>query len=432
MKRLHLALGLAAASVLLLAAPALAAEPSAAEVGFILNNLFVLFCGVLVMFMAAGFAMLEAGMVRSKSVAIICTKNIALYAIAGLVFFLSGYQLMYGDSTGGLVGSLGVWQADDGAAAAGDLSAGLASSTDWFFQMVFVATAASVVSGALAERVRFWAFAAFTVVLAGALYPVIGHWTWGGGWLSELGFVDFAGSTIVHSVGGWAALVGAVMLGARQGRFDRNGKPRMMLPSSLPYVTLGTFILWLGWFGFNGGSQLALSSVADAVAVANIFVNTNVAAAAGVVTVAIASQLMLRRLDLPLILNGALAGLVSITAEPVAPVIWQAMLIGAVGALVMMAASRLLEALSIDDVVGAVPVHLAAGIWGTMAVALTNAEASFVVQAIGVAAVGGFVASVSLLVWLVLKATVGIRLRRAHEEAGGDIAELGMRAYNMT
>ena len=432
MKRSQLVIGLMAALLSLLAAPALAAEPTAVEVGFILNNLFVLLCGVLVMFMAAGFAMLEAGTVRSKSVAAICTKNIALYAIAGVMFFASGYQLMYGDSTGGLFGAIGFWQADDSAIAAGDLSAGLAPATDWFFQMVFVATAASVVSGALAERARFWGFAAFTVVMAGLIYPVIGHWTWGGGWLAELGFVDFAGSTIVHSVGGWAALAGAVIIGARQGRFDKNGKARVMLPSSMPHVTLGTFILWLGWFGFNGGSQLSLSSVDDVVAVAHIFVNTNVAAAGGVVTIAIASQFLLRRLDLPLILNGALAGLVSITAEPFAPTIWQAMLIGAVGALVMMAAGRLMEALSVDDVVGAVPVHLAAGIWGTLAVALTNADASFAVQAIGVAAVGAFVGSVSLVAWLALKATVGIRLRRAHEEAGGDIAELGIRAYNLS
>ena len=421
-----------AVAIALLATPAAAAEPTAAETGFILNNLFVLVCGVLVMFMAAGFAMLEAGMVQSKSVAVICTKNISLYAIAGVAFFLSGYALMYGDSLAGVVGRLALWQGDDAAVAAGDLSAGLASSTDWFFQMVFVATAASVVSGALAERVRFWAFAAFTLVLAGAIYPVVGHWTWGGGWLSELGFVDFAGSTIVHSVGGWAALMGVILLGARRGRFDADGTPRPISPSSLPYVTLGTFVLWMGWFGFNGGSQLSLSSAEDAVAVANIFVNTNAAAAAGVVTMLFASQLVLGRLDLPLILNGALAGLVSVTAEPSAPSVWQAMLIGGAGALVMMTASRMLEVARLDDVVGAVPVHLAAGAWGTIAVALTNPEASVLVQGLGVAAVGAFVVASSLGLWLLLKVTLGIRLRRDAEEAGGDLTEVGLRAYNLS
>ena len=411
--------------------PALAGDGMAAETGFILNNVFVLVCGVLVMFMAAGFAMLEAGMVRSKSAAVICVKNVSLYAIAGIMFFLSGYALMYGDSVAGLVGELAVWRADDTAVAAGDYSGGLASSTDWFFQMVFVATTASVVSGALAERIRFWAFAAFTVVLAGAIYPVVGHWTWGGGWLSQLGFSDFAGSTIVHSVGGWAALAGIILVGARHGRFDKFGQPRAMLPSSLPSVTLGTFVLWMGWFGFNGGSQLSFSSAEDVVTVANVFVNTNAAAAAGVLTTALASQLISRRLDLPLILNGALAGLVSITAEPVAPTIAQAMLIGAAGAMVMMTASRLLEAARLDDVVGAVPVHLAAGAWGTIAVALTNAEASILVQAIGVAAVGGFVMTAALAVWFALKVTTGIRLSRDHEEAGGDLSEVGLPAYNV-
>ena len=421
--------GLPAAAVLTLSEPAMASE--AAEFDFILNNLFLLVCGVLVMFMAAGFAMLEAGMVRSKSVAVICTKNVTLYAIAGIMFYLSGYAMMYGDSIAGIVGSWSLWQADDSAVAAGDYSAGLASSTDWFFQMVFVATAASVVSGALAERVRFWAFASFTIVLAAVIYPVIGHWTWGGGWLSQIGFLDFAGSTIVHSVGGWAALVGIVLVGARRGRFDRHGESQVMLPSSLPYVTLGTFVLWMGWFGFNGGSQLSFSSAEDVVAVANIFVNTNAAAAAGVATVAIASQLIFGRLDLPLILNGALAGLVSITAEPLSPTIGQAMMIGAAGALVMMTASRFLESMRLDDVVGAVPVHLAAGAWGTIAVALTNPEANLWVQALGVVAVGGFVLAASLIVWLGLKLTIGIRLSRTKEDAGGDLTEVGLPAYNV-
>ena len=424
-------LGFLAAPLSMLAQPALAAEPTALETGFLLDNLFVLFCAVLVMFMAAGFAMLEAGMVRSKSVAVICTKNVSLYAAAGIMFYLSGYCLMYGESLAGVVGCWSLWEAKDAAILDGDLSAGLAPATDWFFQMVFVATAASVVSGALAERVRFWAFAAFTLVLAGGIYPVVGHWTWGGGWLSQIGFHDFAGSTIVHSVGGWAALAGIFVVGARRGRFNKDGEAQVMLPSSLPYVTLGTFILWLGWFGFNGGSQLSFSSAEDVVTVANIFVNTNAAAAAGVATAAVASQLIYRRLDLPIILNGALAGLVSITAEPVAPSIGQAMMIGAAGAMVMMTVCHLLEALRLDDVVGAVPVHLGAGAWGTIAVALTNPEANIWVQALGVAAVGAFVLAASLLIWLGLKVTTGVRLSRMSEDTGGDLTEVGLPAYNV-
>ena len=418
-------------AALVLCTPAEAAEPSAAEMGFILNNLFVLVCGVLVMFMAAGFAMLEAGTVRSKSVATICAKNIALYAIAGIAFFLTGYQLMYGDSLAGLIGGFGPWQADDSAAMSGDFESGLAASTDWFFQMVFVATAASVVSGALAERIRFWPFAIFSAALAAVIYPTVGHWTWGGGWLSQMGFHDFAGSTIVHAVGGWAALVGIILVGPRKGRFGRDGSARTMAPSSLPMVTLGTFILWMGWFGFNGGSQLSLSSAEDAIAVGTIFVNTNMAAAGGVVTMLIACHRLQRRLDLPLILNGALAGLVGITADPVSPNVFQALMIGSIASLVMMSASRLLERWQLDDVVGAVPVHLAAGAWGTLAVALTNPEADILVQAAGVGAVGGFVVVASLAIWGGMRAVVRLRLAQHDEGAGSDLTEVGLRAYNL-
>lgn len=414
------------------------ADSGTDETAFLFNTLFLLLMGVLVMFMAAGFAMLEAGMVRSKSVAVILAKNIALYAVASIAFFAAGYQLMYGNSLGGWIGELAVWVPDDAAALAGDPSSGQSSSATWFFQMVFVATAASIVSGALAERIRFWSFIIFTGCLTGVIYPIIGHWTWGGGWLSEMGFADFAGSTIVHSVGGWAALIGIIFLGPRYGRFQRDRKTgkiksgTVIPPSSLPHVALGTFILWLGWFGFNGGSQLAFASTVDAVTVAKIFVNTNAAAAGGVVSAMIASQVILRRLDLPLILNGALAGLVSITAEPVLPTMGQAITIGGIGSLFMMMASRVLEYLRLDDVVGAIPVHLIAGIWGTLAVALSNPAVSLLVQGLGVIAVGLFTCSVTLVLWYLLKRLLGIRLGREHEALGGDLSEVGLRAYNFS
>ena len=412
------------------AGPAFAMGPEAAETGYLLNTLFLLLCGVLVMFMAAGFAMLEAGSVRSKSVTMICAKNVALYAVAGIAFYLTGYQVMYGETILGLVGWPGLWSADDSAALAGTDLAGHASAADWFFQMVFVATAASVVSGALAERVRFWPFAIATLAMAAMVYPIVGHWTWGGGWLSQMGFTDFAGSTIVHSVGGWATLIGIAVLGARKGRFGPDGKAVAIPPSSVPYVTLGTFILWFGWFGFNGGSQLSFSSAEDAVAVANIFVNTNAAAAAGLVTTAMASRLLGSKIDLPLMLNGALAGLVSITAEPLAPSVAGALAIGAVGAMVMMAAARVLERLRLDDAVGAIPVHLAAGAWGTIAVAFSNAEASLAVQALGVVAVGAFVGVAFWIFWTLIDLVAGARLEEAQEHTGGDIAEFGLSAHN--
>ena len=430
MKFLIQKLGLVVALVAL-SSPALAEAGIGQDVSYILNTLLLLVCGVLVMFMAAGFAMLEAGMVRSKSVAVILAKNIALYAVAGLMFFLVGYQLMYGESVFGLFGEPAMFAATEYAEEGIDSSAGLPSVAAWFFQMVFVATAASVVSGALAERVKFWPFVAFVVVLTGFLYPVTGHWTWGGGWLADLGFTDFAGSTIVHAVGGWAALAGIMLLGSRRGRFDADGNPRSLPPSSLPIVTLGTFILWFGWFGFNGGSQLSLSSPEDAFAIATIFANTNAGAAGGVITVAIVSQLVYRKLNLTLILNGALAGLVSVTAEPLTPTIGQAVLIGAVGGILMVAGTRMLEQLLLDDVVGAIPVHLVGGTWGTLAVSLTNPDADVHAQLVGVVAIGAFTFLVSYLVWTILRRTIGIRLKRHHEHTGGDMAEVGMRAYNI-
>jgi len=406
----------------LIAGPASAALTE--ETAYMMNSLLMLICGAMVMFMAAGFTMLEAGSVRTKSVGVILTKNISLYAIAGITFYVVGFNIMFGD------GYPHLWHPDDATALAGDLSLGHAANAYWFFQMVFVATAASVVSGALAERIKFWPFLAFVAILTGALYPVVGSWTWGGGWLAKLGFADFAGSTIVHSLGGWAALAGAILLGPRRGRFCAEGKPRPLPGTSAPQVAIGVLILWFGWFGFNGGSQLSFSSVEDAVAVANIFANTNAAAAGGVLAVLIATQLIFRRPNLTLTLNGALAGLVAITAEPSAPTISQAILIGAGGGLVMMAATWLLEVVQIDDVVGAVPVHLAAGLWGTLIAGITNDGASILVQLIGISTIGAFTFATSFVIWLVMKRSVGIRLHNHAEDVGADLAEMGTRAYN--
>ncbi len=421
--------GLAAvfAGAMALAAPAEAAVE--AETGFILNSFSFLVHGFLVLWMAAGFAMLEAGLVRSKSVATILLKNVVLFALAGIAYYVVGYALMYQGVDGGWFGTFALWRGDDTAALGGDFSAGYAAAADWFFQMVFVATAASIVSGALAERIKLWPFLAFVTVLSALIYPVTGAWVWGGGWLSKLGFVDFAGSTLVHSVGGWAALSGAIILGARRGKYDADGRIHPMPGSSLPLATLGTFILWLGWLGFNGGSRLAMSSAADVIAIANIYVNTTMAAAGGLVAATLLCQLVFRKVDLTMALNGALAGLVSITAGPDTPMVGEAILIGAVGGGLVFVAVPLLDRWRIDDVVGAIPVHLAAGIWGTLAVPLTNPDARFAIQALGVIAVGVFVTAASTLLWLALKATVGLRLSEAEEAMGLDQAELGMLAY---
>lgn len=384
------------------------------------------------MFMAAGFAMLEAGMVRSKSVAVILVKNIGLYSLAGLMFWLIGYNLMYLNVDGGFIGTPLPWTGDDSKALSGDYSDGYSSFAGWFFQMVFVATAASIVSGALAERIKIWPFMGFVAILTGLIYPISGSWVWGEGWLYELGFNDFAGSTLVHSVGGWAALTGALVLGARKGRFDgEDGQAKPLPGSSLPQVALGTFILWFGWFGFNGGSQLAIATAADAMAVAEIFINTNMAAAAGAITVLVLNQVTIKRIDAPMVLNGALAGLVSITAGPLLPSIPLAIGIGAAGALIMILAAKALDKLKIDDVVGAIPVHLACGIWGTLAVVFSNPEASLMTQLIGISAIGLFVSATSLTIWFIMKISIGIRLHWSKEKIGGDLAELGVRAYNL-
>lgn len=410
-----------------LASPASAAV--SAETQFIFNTFSFLVHGFLVLWMAAGFAALEAGSVRTKSVSTILLKNITLFSISGIAFYLVGYNLMYDGVDGGLFGSIGFWSADDSAAAAGDFAKGYSASSDWFFQMVFVATAASIVSGTLAERIKLWPFFVFIFFLTSIIYPIQGAWHWGGGWLSQLGFADFAGSTLVHSVGGWAALTGAILLGARRGKFDQSGKPQRIPASSLPLATLGTFILWLGWLGFNGGSQLAMGSAADVIAISNIYVNTTMASAGGVVAAVMLTQLLHKRINLTLVLNGALGGLVSITAGPDTPVIGQAILIGAIGAVLVVVATTLLDRLKIDDVVGAIPVHLVAGIWGTLAVPLTNGKADFLTQLIGVGSIGLFVVTTSTLAWLLLKWTIGLRLSQAEEALGIDKVELGTLAY---
>lgn len=399
------------------------------ETAFIINTFFLLFCGCLVMFMALGFAMLEAGSVRSKSVVVILVKNIGLYSIAGIMFFLIGYNLMYVNvPEGGYIGSFTIWEPDDSAALAGDFSAGYASAAGWFFQMVFVATCASIVSGALAERIKLWPFFLFCIILTAFLYPVIGAWTWGGGWLSEMDFKDFAGSTIVHSVGGWAALMGTLLLGARRGRFTEKGNT--LHASALPLVTLGTFVLWFGWFGFNGGSQLAIASTEDAIAVAKILGNTNIAAAAGVIATMLYFVIMRKRMNVLLVLNGALAGLVAITAEPLMPTKIEALMVGAIGAFTMIAVTIMFEKFKIDDVVGAVPVHLGAGIWGTIAVVISNPEAVLTTQIIGISAIGAFMCITSFMAWFIMKHTMGIRLHWAQEDRGSDLSELGVKAYN--
>ena len=422
--------GLAAAGLMAMTLPGHAQEVTAAsvkaETAYVFNTLLFLIGGFLVMFMAAGFAMLEAGLVRSKNVSMQCLKNIALYSIAGLMFWCMGYSLMYTDVNGGFMGTFAPysWPAA-GSANEGDYSVG----SDWFFQMVFCATTASIVSGTVAERIKLWPFLIFVAVLTGIIYPIAGSWKWGAGWLQEMGFQDFAGSTLVHSVGGWAALTGAIILGARQGKYTETGQVVPMPGSSIPLATLGTFILWLGWFGFNGGSQLAFGDNVNASDVSRIFINTNLAAAGGVVASMILMQIIYKKVDVTMALNGALAGLVSITAEPLTPDPLASILIGSVGGVIVVFVVPLLDKLKIDDVVGAIPVHLVAGIWGTLAVPFTNGDANFQTQVIGIAAYGVFTVAASTVLWIALKSTVGIRASEDVEAMGLDKVEVGVEAY---
>ncbi|MEJ6396797.1 ammonium transporter [Yoonia sp. 208BN28-4] len=409
------------------------AAPSFDEVGpYIMTTLLFLMAGFLVFFMAAGFAMLEAGLVRGKNVAMQLTKNIALFSLASIAYWLIGFNLMY-PADWSIAGWLGpffsVTELEPVGLAAADASLDYASvASDFFFQLMFVAATASIVSGALAERIKLWPFLAFVVVLTGVMYPISGSWQWGGGWLSEMGFSDFAGSTVVHSVGGWAALAGAIILGPRLGKY-KNGRVNPMPGSNLALATLGTFILWLGWFGFNGGSQLAAGTVGDITDVGRIFANTNMAAASGAVAALILTQIMYKKVDLTMVLNGALAGLVSITAEPLAPTLFGSLWIGAIGGVIVVLAVPFLDKMKIDDVVGAIPVHLFAGIWGTIAVIFYNGDATLMNQLTGIAAYGVFTFVGSLVLWVILKGVVGIRVSEEAEINGLDTSELGMEAY---
>ena len=399
-----------------------------AETAFVFNTFLFVFSGVLVMFMALGFSMLEAGFVRKKNTSAILLKNIALYSIAGIMFYLIGYSLMYVDVSG-YIGSLGgafYDTADDLTAATEEGGYSLAS--DWFFQMVFCATAISIVSGACAERIKVWPFMIFAAFMTGIIYPIYGSWTWGGGWLTEMGFSDFAGSTIVHSVGGWAALTGCLILGPRAGKYGSDGKITPIAGANMPLACLGTFILWFGWFGFNGGSQLALGSAADASAMSIVVVNTNIAACGGVVAAIILSQLMYKKIDLSIALNGAIAGLVAITAGPDLTNHFLSMIIGAIGGILCTIAIPMLDKMKIDDVVGAISAHLVAGIWGTLAVGIFG-SGDFLVQLIGIIAAGVLVVPLSGVFFYILKGTVGLRVSEETEASGLDKAELTTEAY---
>ena len=417
----------------LLASPAVAQEAPEHSV-FILNSLLFLMAGFLVMFMACGFCMLEAGLVRSKNTTMQLTKNISLFSIAAVGYYLLGYNLMYPLGTwsvdgvfSGVIGVAVMEAVGISADNADDISYATTGS-DYFFQLMFCAATASIVSGALAERIKLWPFLLFTLILTAFIYPLQASWKWGGGFLDEMGFLDFAGSTVVHSVGGWAALAGALILGPRIGKY-KDGKVVPMPGANLPIATLGVFILWLGWFGFNGGSQLAMGTVGDIADVSRIFANTNAAAAGGAIAALILTQVVYGKVDLTMVLNGALAGLVSITAEPLTPTLGAATLIGAVGGLIVVFSVPLLDKFKIDDVVGAIPVHLIAGIWGTLAVPVTNSDASFGTQIVSILIVGAFTFAASAVVWFIIKAVVGIRVSEEDEIAGLDTSELGMDAY---
>ena len=395
------------------------------ETAYILNSLLFLMCGFLVMWMAAGFCMLESGLVTSKSVSTIAAKNIGLYSIAVIMFWLCGYNLAYGINEGGFIGTFTPWSD------ASDISTGYSDTSDWFFQMVFCAATISIVSGTLAERIKIWPFFIFAAILTGIIYPIEMGWQWGGGYLAALGFSDFAGSTLVHSAGGAAALAGAIILGPRLNRF-KNGQVEPLEPyaaSSIPLATLGTFILWLGWFGFNGGSQLAMGSFDDVNSVARIFMNTNLAAGAGVVVAAGLTRVVYGKTDVVQMLNGALGGLVAITAEPLMPSPIIAIIVGGIGGAIVVFGSQLLIRMQIDDVVGAIPVHMFAGIWGTLAVVISNTEVSLGAQVIGILAVNIFVFVTSFIVWSILKSTIGIRISEEAEKEGTDKVEIGVTAY---
>ena len=399
-----------------------------AEVAYILNTFSFLVCGFLVMWMAAGFCMLESGLVTTKSVSTIAAKNIGKFAIVSIVFYLFGYNLGYGVDEGGFIGSISIWSGED------SINNGYSLSSDWFFQTLFVCATCSIVSGAVAERIKIWPFFVFSAILGGIIYPIQMSWEWGGGWLDALGFADFAGSTLVHACGGSAALAGIMLLGPRIGRFSKSGEPENMEPfaaSSIPLVDLGTFILWMGWFGFNGGSQLALGSFDDATAMSNIFMNTQLAACGGCMAGAAITRIIGGKTDVIMMLNGALAGLVAITAEPLMPSPFLAIIIGAIGGIIMYFGTILLARLKLDDVVGAIPVHMFAGIFGTLVVPLSNPDVSFSIQLIGVGSVCIFVFITSYICIYLIKSTIGLRISTEAEKLGTDKAEVGVMAYSI-
>ncbi len=395
---------------------------------YIFNTLGFYLGGVLVAFMAAGFCMLECGLVTTKSVSTIAAKNIGKFAICSIIFFLFGYNMAYGIPEGGFMGTFKIWSE------ASELGTGYSDSSDWFFQTMFVCATVSIVSGAVAERIKIWPFFIFAVLMSGFIYPISMGWQWGGGWLATSGFSDFAGSTLVHACGGAAALAGVIVLGAREGRFSKSGEKKSMVPfaaSSIPLVVLGTFLLWFGWFGFNGFSQLAMGTFNDVNAITKIAVNTHLAGAAGTVTGAALTRLLGGKTDIVMMLNGALAGLVAITAEPLTPDPLLAMLIGAIGAVIMYFGTKFLENRQLDDVVGAIPVHMFAGIFGTLVVPLSNPDTNFGTQFTGVISVCLFSFILSYIVFRTLKQTIGLRISKEAEKLGTDKAEVGVIAYSI-
>ncbi|MDB2348887.1 ammonium transporter [Alphaproteobacteria bacterium] len=398
------------------------------EVAYIFNTFSFLVCAFLVMWMAAGFCMLESGLVTTKSVSTIAAKNIGKFAIVSVMFYLVGYNLGYGDADNPYFGSFAVWSDNS------SLETGYSDYSDWLFQTLFVCATCSIVSGAVAERIKIWPFFIFSAILGGFIYPIQMSWEWGGGWLDSLGFADFAGSTLVHACGGAAALAGVMVLGPRLGRFTDDGSPQNMAPfaaSSIPLVTLGTFILWMGWYGFNGGSQLALGSFEDSTAMSKIFMNTQLAACGGCIAGAVITRILGGKTDIIMMLNGALAGLVSITAEPLMPSPMLSIVIGAMGGVIMYFGTHFLEKMKLDDVVGAIPVHMFAGIFGTLVVPISNPDTSFAIQLLGVGSVCVFVFLISYLCLSIIKSTIGLRISDEAEKLGTDKAEVGVMAYSI-
>jgi len=404
------------------------------ELSYALDTFYFLVSGALVMWMAAGFAMLEAGLVRAKNTAEILIKNVSLFAIACIMYMLMGYNIMYpGEAVSSFWPGISFLLGGDNTAAevlaGGDDAPYYSNMSDFFFQVVFVATAMSIVSGAVAERMKLWSFLAFAVVMTGFIYPLQGYWKWGGGFLDELGFLDFAGSGVVHLCGATAALAGVILLGARKGKYGKDGSVHPIPGCNMPLATLGTFILWLGWFGFNGGSELKLSDVGEANAVALVFVNTNMAAAGGVVAAMIAARMLFGKTDLTMALNGALAGLVAITAEPLTPTPMLATIIGAIGGVLVVFAIISMDKIKIDDPVGAISVHGVVGMWGLLAVTLSNPDATLTAQLIGLVTILGFVFVASFITWMILKVVMGIRVSEQEEYEGVDFSECGLEAY---